>query len=208
VRAARPRTAANAPFQSSTLRLGIPAFCRESEGQGNGGQRQRYVNEKNGAPGHGIDQPTSQDRADCEGQGAEPGPRADRLATFMLVERRAEERKACRGQQGRPDSLQGARNDQGSDPRDEPAAHRGHGENAHARQERNPATVAIGHCPADQHQRAEHQKVCVHNPLGRGGIRAQALLDGGQGDVDNRAVDKGHARPEDGCGQRHPLAER
>src|SRR6266576_3859763 len=58
----------------------------------------------------------------------------------------------------------------------------------------------------DQHQRAEQQQVGNDDPPRGSSVRLQRLLDGGQGNIHDRAVDKCHARPEDRRRQRQLLA--
>ncbi len=65
---------------------------------------------------------------------------------------------------------------------------------------------AVAQRAAHQHQRAQQEQIGIDDPLhlGQPGgrIAGQVALDGGQGDVDDGAVDKGHGRAQHRGGQR------
>ena len=67
--------------------------------------------------------------------------------------------------------------------------------------EHAPAADAVAEPAADEDERAEDEEVGVRHPLQAGEIGAEPLLDRGQRDVDDRAVDEGHRRGDDGGGE-------
>jgi hypothetical protein len=57
----------------------------------------------------------------------------------------------------------------------------------------------------DENQRAEEERIGLDDPLDVGDGRVEMLLQRGQRDVDDRAVDEGHARRDDRRVERPPL---
>ena len=72
-----------------------------------------------------------------------------------------------------------------------------------ARREYALSSQTITQRAADQNQRGEHQRVSLDNPLRPDYISAQLMLEHWQRDVDDCAVNKSNARPQDGRGK-HP----
>ena len=78
------------------------------------------------------------------------------------------------------------------------------GEAADAGEEDPAASEAVAERAAEQDERGERQRVGVDHPLQAGGAGAEVGTDRGQRDRDDRGVEEGHARPQNGGEQDPP----
>ena len=184
----------------------LPAVGDGHDRQRDGRASNRHVQEKDGRHENAS---TSQPPA--TGPSAEviaptPAQVPIACAALLVVEDRADDREAARHQQRRAHPLHGARRDQGGGARREAAADRGQREQHDPGDEHRAPSEPSPSRAAHQHQRAEKQQIGIDDPLrSPPRSRLQFALDGRQGDVDHRAVDEGHARAENGRGQREFL---
>ena len=70
------------------------------------------VEDEDRLPADVLDEQAAQDRPDRQRHGRHPGPRADRTATLVHVERVGDDRQGRRHHEARPDALHGAKRDQ------------------------------------------------------------------------------------------------
>ena len=131
----------------------------------------------------------------------EAGPGADGAAAILFGEGCADDGEAARSQQRGAHTLNGAGDDELMDRLRESACSRGEGKDSDPCHEDTPAAEEISRGASDENECAEEQAVGLHDPLhvDYGGF--EAGLQRGQGDVDDRAVDEGHAAAEDGSGE-------
>src|SRR5205085_12151487 len=101
------------------------------------------------------------------------------------------------------ESLGSASNDQRTDSGSETAPRRSRSEDDHAHDENASSPIAITQRTADKKKRRKEQGIGFDYPLDVGNGGVERALQRGQGDVDNSAVDKRHARSED-RGREHP----
>ena len=195
-------------------RAGRPALGDVTAGDQHA-QRERQVDEERQAPRDAVDQVAAHERTDGSGDAAEPRPHAHRGRPVIGVERRRDDGQAAGDEQGGAHPLHRAGGDEDPDVRRQAAQDRGGREAGQAQEEHALAAVPVAERAAEQHERAEGDEVGVHHPLQLGGARVEVLRDGGQGDVDDRAVEEGdpgaeHRREEDppGGGRAHAHASR
>ena len=70
---------------------------------------------------------------------------------------------------------------------------RRHSEERNPQGEDAPPPKVIAECPAHEHEGSEEKQIRLHDPLQVGGRCMQVCLQHWQGDVDDGAIDKGHA---------------
>ena len=97
-----------------------------------------------------------------------------------------------------PDALDHAGADEPGRPGGEAAAGRGEGEPHDADGEDAPASVAVPERTAQQQEGSEREGVAGDDPLQRTEAAVEAAVDGGEGDADDRRIEKGDPRAEDG----------
>ncbi len=185
--------------------LRVPAlrdvpYRDEHDGHGEG-----QVDEEHPAPAHGLHQPAPQERAGRAGDAGQPGPGADGAHPVLGAEGRLQDRQAARRQQCSADALDRAGGDESADVGRDSTGQRRDGEPHDADHEHPPPAEPVAERAAEQDQGGEGQRVGVDGPLQARDPRVQVLTDGGQRDVDDRAVDERHPRAEDG-GREHPAA--
>ena len=156
--------------------------------------RQRNIDEERRAPRKLIDQKTAENWTECRHQRRCAGPRANRLAAVLHVERCADDREASRHQQRRADALQRARGDQLSNGRGESASDRRHREHGDPDDEYAAAPEAVACGTTRQQQGREKERVRFDDPQGVDETGRQLTLECRQRDVHHRPVDEGHAR--------------
>lgn len=154
----------------------------------------RDVYEENRSPGNGFHQPPSQDRPDSSRDRAEAGPRSDRPAAFVFGEGIADDGETPWNQQRRTDSLERPGRNQGSDPAREPARGGRRRENHHADHEYSAPPVTISQRTAHQEKRGEQERIRFNDPLHADDSGLQILLERGQRDIHDGAVDERQAR--------------
>ena len=79
--------------------------------------RDRHVDEECPAPSGPVDEKTAEERSECAGHAAEPGPRPDRRRAIFAPEARLDDRETSRSEQRTPDALQDPRADEHLDVR-------------------------------------------------------------------------------------------
>ena len=191
-----------APVQRRLFRF--TAFRDVAPGQQAGAGRDRYIDQKNAAPAGRIDQPAAQQGTEGAGQRAHGGPGADGPAARFALECAAEDGQAVGHQERGTESLQAPARQQPAETGRGGAQHRGQGEQDQSRHEQAAPAEVVAHAAAQQDQGAQRQQIGIDGPgqLRRPG--AEIARQGGQGDVDDGAVDKCHAGAEDGGGQGQP----
>jgi hypothetical protein len=165
------------------------------------------VDQEDPPPADVVDDPAAEQGPDRGRDAPQTGPLADHVAAVRLAERALDHRQAARGQQGRTDSLDQPRHDELPGALGDPAEHRGHGEPGDPHHEHPPPPEVVTQRPADQDQAGERQQVGVGHPLELGDRGVQVRADVAQCDVDHRAVEHRHPRPEH-RGREHPPALR
>ena len=155
---------------------------------------ERKVQKEHRAPADVFDQPAARDRTNRGSDRAEARPRADRPAPFGIVECGADDRQAARHQEGGADALQRAAGDQHPGDVASAAEDGGGGkEDMPARKTRlRPNWSPME--PPIRIKSAEHQRIRFDDPLDVGNGRVKVGLERRQRDVDDRAVEKRHAR--------------
>ena len=186
-------------------RLRVAAVGHCIDGQPEGGHRQRQIQEKDGTPRYRIDQPAAQHRPRRTRDGGPRGPGAYRLAAPFAFKHAANDRQAGRYQQGCAHALQGPHGNQRPRAGSQPAGCRGGGKEGNADDENRAPPKPVTERATHQQQGTQRQQVGTDDPLHGRQTGASAggkfALDGGQGDVDDRAVDEGHGRAQHGGGQ-------
>ena len=121
----------------------------------------------------------------------------------LLREERHDEREGDRGDECASQPLHGPRRHQLALRGREPAGKRSCGEERDADQEHPPLAEEVAQPPAEEEEAPEGEQVGVHDPRERGLGEAEVLLDRGQGDVHDRAVQHDHQVAE----AKHPQCE-
>src|SRR5207253_3079256 len=165
----------------------------DEEGDG----RDRDVDEENDPPGRDVDQPAAEGGADDERDPGPGRPQPDRVASRGAAEGGSEHRERSRSEKCARDALDAAEDDERWSVRGDRAKDRGAREARDPEREDPNLAEDVPERPADEDERAEGEQVGVHDPLLRGEPAAEVVLDRGQRDVDNGAVDEGHRRSED-----------
>jgi hypothetical protein len=147
-----------------------------------------------------VDERAADERPDGGGDAPEARPGADRLRPVGRDEGALDHRQAARGQQRPAHALQHAGDDQRLRVGRDAAQQGGEGEPRRADHEDPPPAEAVAQRAAEQDQAGQGEQVAVGDPLELGERRVEVLADGLQGDVDDRAVEEGHARAESGRG--------
>ena len=187
------------PVDAGGLLL-VPALGHSSH-DGDHQGRERDVDVENPSPRELLDQPAADYRPDAGSNRGEPSPGPDCASAALLTVARGDQGKTARHEQRRADALRAARHDQKQHARCDAACGRGTGKDHCAEHEREPASPAIAKRAAHEQQRCQEQHVRLDDPL-RFGYRCPELLtEDWQRDVDDRAIDEHHARPEDGGDQ-------
>jgi hypothetical protein len=165
--------------------------------EGDDDRGDRRVDDEQPAPGRVRDHPSPRDRtAGCQDR-ARRRPRPDRGAPLGGVRiGRRDERQAPGDQQRRAEPLDRSRRDEERGPRSEPARQGGQREQDHAGDEDPPAPEAVAERAAHQHEGRQQQQVGLDDPLRHPHVDGQLALHDGERDVDQRAVQERHARPE------------
>jgi hypothetical protein len=112
---------------------------------------------------------------------------------LLLAKRGADNRQAARHQQGSTYSLHSSRQDEGQHRWREPTPDGGQGEDRDAKGKDAPSPVQITQGSSYENERGEKERIGFHNPLHIRGRGSQVLLDHGQGDIDDGAINKSHA---------------
>ena len=163
--------------------------------------REREVDDEDQAPRHGVDQPAADERTERGDDRAQARPRPDGSGPVAGPERGRDHGQAPRHQQGRRRALQQAGDDEEVGRRRRRAQRRRHGEPREADDEHPPAAVEVAEGTAEDEQGAEGQQVGRQDPLELREAGAEVGRDRGQGRVDDRRVEEGHAGAEDGGGE-------
>ena len=159
-------------------------------------ERDWHVDEENGAPRTVLHEHAAEHGSERRRHRGETRPRSDRFPARFATEVRADQREAPRRRERRTDALQAAPGEQHRNVRSERARERGRGEEGDPRSEDAFAPEDVAERSADEHQRRKKKGVRLHNPLAVLRGRVQIALNHRQRDVDRRAVDEAHARPE------------
>ncbi len=186
----------------------VAALVDETQRQRERDQGEGKVQKEHRAPADVFDQPAAADRTDRGRDRAEARPRADRAASFGLVEGGADDRQAAGHEEGGAHALHGAAGNQHRRRGRHAAGHGGEGEEDQAGEEDPLAAELIAERSADQDEGAEKQRVRFDHPLHVGDRGVKVGLKRGQRHVHDRAVDERHARREDRGHQRPPSRRR
>ena len=172
-----------------------------ADGDGDAGRRQREVDEEHQPPRHGVDEPAADERTERGDDPAQARPRPDGSGPVAGPERRRDHGQAPGHQQGRRRALQQAGDDQEVGRRRRRAQRRRRGEPDQADDEHPPAAVEVAERTAEDEQGAEGQQVGRQDPLELREAGAEVGRDRGQGRVDDRRIEEGHAGAEHGGGE-------
>ncbi len=178
------------------------------EDQRQGGEDERHVEREDPAPGDLVDDPAARERPDDRRDPTPSGPGTDRGAALLRREGGDDDRQRARSDERAGRALQRASGDQHVDRRGSRTQQGEQAERGDARREDATLAVDVAERAADQDQRPQREQIGVRHPLLRREAAAEVALDRGQGDVDDRAVDRGHRRSEDRGEQRQPLSPR
>ena len=107
-------------------------------------------------------------------------------------------------QQRAADALQGPGQGEPGGRGREGAEDRGHREGDEADHEHPPPPVAVAQRAAQEQEAGQRHQVAVEDPLQAGQVGVEVAADGGQGDVDDAAVEEGDPRPEHRGGDHPP----
>lgn len=145
-----------------------------------------------------LHQPPAENGSNCGGDRGKARPCADRLAATFIVERRTDNRETSWYQQRSSQALNASGHEQLINVGSRTASCGCGGKDPHAHHEDHAAAKQIAQRAADQYQRAQEQTVRLNDPLHIHHGCLKARLDRRQGNIDDRAVDKGHAGAKDG----------
>jgi NAD dependent epimerase/dehydratase family len=155
---------------------------------------ERDVDEEDPAPGGHLYQPAAEDGADHRGDRCKSRPGPNRLTTPLLIKRCADDRQAAGNEERAADPLHRTCDDElrNSWRQAAPDRREREDENAQRIDTATPNMVAQG--SPNQDKGREKEGVHLHYPLHirRGGV--QVSLEYRQGDIDDGAVNEGHAR--------------
>ncbi len=152
-----------------------------------------------------MDEPAAEEGTNGGGDAGQAGPDTDGGALVLGADAGAQNGEASRYQDGGAHALDGAGQHQAESAGDAPAGGGGYGEPRHAGDERPPLAEDISETAPDQKEGAQRQKVRIHRPLKPFQPHVESLLQGGEGDVDGRPIEKRHSRAKSG-GQHHPAS--
>ena len=169
-----------------------PVRGRGQPQQSDGEDRERRIDPEHGFPAEAAGQPAAGDGARSGGERRRRRPHADRPGAFLLRISGADERKACRGQQGRGGALDDARADQPADRWRERAGGRHGAEHEATDRQYAGLAVRVGERAADQRQGRKRQQVAVHHPLDGAEVGPKGGAQARQRDVEYRTVDECH----------------
>ena len=187
--------------QVESFRRWAAAFRHAPQRDHDDGSGEREVDEKNPAPGSVFDQPAAEDGTERHGDGGKAGPGADGAAALLLGKEALMMARLPGVSKRGAQSLKSAGGDQLMDGLRHPASSRGKGEQRDAYQKNTTAAKEVASGTSDQDQCAEKQSVGLNYPLHVDDSCVEAGLEGGQGDIDHRAIDEGHAGAEDGSSE-------
>ena len=170
-------------------------------------KRDRKIDKKNGAPGDVLDQPATHHGADSGSDCAKARPGPDGATAFILRKRTTDDGETAGNEERRAESLKRPGSDQLADVPSKSARGRRRGEQRNADQKNAATAVVIAKRTADEQQRGEQKRVGFDHPLQVNGGGVEARLQRRQRDVDDGAVDEGHAGSENG-GCEHPASAR
>ncbi len=175
---------------------------QDAQRQQGGGQAERQVDQEDPVPVQRLGEDSAEDLADRRAGRADEAEGADGTAALArLGEERDEHAEADRGGQGAADALEEAGGDQQLRAGGEGAQQRGRGEQRQAGDEHLPAADEVPEPAGQQEQPGEGDQIGVDGPGQAGGGEAEVLLDGRQGDGDDRAVQDDHQHPRAEHGQ-------
>ena len=146
-------------------------------------------------------------RSDDAGHGAEAAPRANGFAALLFWKSCGDHGEAAGDHEGLADALSCSGGDQHADAACEAAPAGGSGEQNNPGEKDAHAAKAVTKAATNKGECGGHERVRLDDPLHATGVGVQAGLHGGQCDVDDGAVDEGHAGAEDG-GDEYPLPGR
>ncbi len=157
---------------------------------------ERQVDHEDEPPGHGLDQPPAEERADGGAHAAETGPGSDCLAPVVGPERGLDDGQAAGRQQRRPDALERPSRDQNRPVRGRAAQGRGNREPRHAEQKDALAAVFIAKRAGKKQQASQRERISSDHPLQGGKTGVEITADGGQGNAHHRGIDRCHRGPQ------------
>ena len=160
-------------------------------------RHQRHVDRKDPAPACDLDQLAPDQRPENSRDPAPGGPGSDRRSALLTLEGHDDHRQRARSQQRSEHPLQRAAGDQHLGRGCQRAQQRDHPESADPDREDAPLAEQVAQRSADQDQRAKREQVGVRDPLLGLETAAEVVCNRGQGDVDDRGVEPGHAGSED-----------
>ena len=152
----------------------------------------RNVDEERPPPAGAVDEPATDERAECAGDAAERRPGADGAGPIVLGEAGLQDRQTPGREQRRSHTLQDPRRDQHAGPLGGAAQDGCDGEPDGADEEDPATAVAVAECAAEQDQRGECDEVAGEHPLERRDVDTQVVADVRQGDVDDGRVELTH----------------
>src|SRR4029077_4539911 len=123
------------------------------------------VDEEHSAPTDVLDEPATDHGPDGRRDGAESRPRADRAATFIAVECRADDGEASWNEECGADALQGAAEHENDRIRRQPAEDGGGSEGHDTRDEPPLPSDLVAERSADENQGAEEERIGLDDPL-------------------------------------------
>ena len=166
--------------------------CEDDEG---------WIDPEDRVPGRVLQEESAHDRSDGYGGAGDRGPDADRLRPRAgLGEDLHEDRERRRHDEGSADTHDRATDNEAIRRRREACSKRSRTEDAESDDERAPAAEAVSETAREQERAGEEHRVGIHHPLKLRRSRTKLLLQGRQGDVDDRVVqrDDGERSREDG----------
>ena len=152
----------------------------------------RNVDEERPPPAGAVDEPATDERAECAGDAAERRPGADGPGPIVLDEAGLQDRQTPGREQRRSHTLQDPRRDQHAGPLGGAAQDGCDGEPDGADEEDPATAVAVAECAAEQDQGGECDEVAGEHPLERRDVDTQVVADVRQGDVDDGRVELTH----------------
>src|SRR5204863_6550907 len=134
---------------------------------------------------------------------AKARPSTDSASTFFLRKGSANDGQTAWNEKRGAKSLNCASSDQLPDIPSESTSGRCQRKERDTNEKNAPAPIMIAERTADEQERGEQKRISFDDPLQIRSSGVEACLQGGQRDVDDGAIDEGHAGSED-CGCEYP----
>ena len=177
------------------------AFRHPPYGERDHGDRDWHVDKENPPPGGMFHHPSAEHGTDCSGNRCEARPGADGAPSLFGRERYADQREAARHEQCAASALEPRATTSCGISAGKTTPHGCGGKEDNADRENPAAAVEVAKRSSSEKKGCQDERIGFNDPLDVRYGRMQAGLYRGEGHVDHRAIDEGHARAEDCSGE-------